>query len=243
MAQKNVGPVFKDNFGCIPGYTGHVHKEKYVFGLTYGDATRRLQGSAAPPVEKGPNPYHTTVRGAYTKTTCQPVPAFPDDYNDTSQEGIVPGYTGYVSGMSNVFGKTYGSSTRFALANLSPPRLRKARNALAQAQSTTGPKLRTTQDLANLPARDPVDAPQYRPSAVYSDPNRDWSKLTHMEYDMKKSMNNTSIQVGDRQHWGPENYTSTNADNYVAHPRVAEPPGSITKLMNWPGDPPQYLPG
>ncbi len=115
----------------IPGYTGFVRGQQHVSGRTYGEATRRaLDTDYRENVCTSPIPSAPQVRRSQSYLCLepwvhrrlvllqnnrkvehiQPVDTFVSN-TFAGKEYHVPGYTGFVPGVRQVYSRTYGSAT------------------------------------------------------------------------------------------------------------------------------------
>ncbi len=93
----------------IPGYTGFVRSSQHIAGRTYGDATRRALTEdyrsivSQSPIPSSPqnNRKIPLTGGTHTWGTSQ----------IDNRVYHVPGYTGFVPGVRQTFGKGYGQAT------------------------------------------------------------------------------------------------------------------------------------
>jgi len=93
----------------IPGYTGFVRGQQHVSGRTYGEATRRAldtdyrENVCTSPIPSAPQNNRKVEH-------IQPVDTFVTN-TFAGKEYHVPGYTGFVPGVRQVYSRTYGSAT------------------------------------------------------------------------------------------------------------------------------------
>lgn len=134
-----------DRIGAqVPGYTGHVPGQRYIYASTYGKAARAAIGDelvparshSSPATKLMPNSSKVSVDHALTH---QQVAAC-EDYH-------VPGYTGHVHGDHHMQSKTYGQTTRHLLV----PSLKATEPALPNVYSDSSTAGRTVKDVEPAP--------------------------------------------------------------------------------------------
>jgi len=143
----------------MPGYTGFVRGSQHISGRTFGEMTRRA--------------YDTD----YREHVCtSPIPSAPQGNrkvkhqmppnsfmsNRTKNEGSkhVPGYTGHVPGVRQVYAKSFGESTRQEMSIFSGEHPRNNPQERDNYASTSRPRQMLHIDSAPLPGSVRVeDAP------------------------------------------------------------------------------------
>lgn len=111
-AESKVQPAEEDKTK-IPGYTGFIRGAQHIRGRTYGEVTRRTASL----------PYRELA-------TTSPIPSNPQHSNKIRHDKLthtfvgnqfgdkvyhVPGYTGFVPGVKDKLGASFGNSTADAL--------------------------------------------------------------------------------------------------------------------------------
>merc|ERR1711871_732268 len=130
--------------GQVPGYTGHVPGQRYIFAATYGKAARTAIGdenvspkSLSSPVTKlMPNSSTASIDNALTHGQVE-----------SSSNYHIPGYTGHVHGEQHLQAKTYGQSTR----NLIDPGLKSSEPELPKVYSDPRTSGKTIKDTVPSP--------------------------------------------------------------------------------------------
>jgi len=105
--------TMKNTNARVPGYTGFQRGKQHVMGRTFGNTTRMVLNTPfAELVRKSPIPSgpqaNRKIEQKHLKDTFVS--------NNLSAKNHVPGYTGYVVGMNECFGSTYGKVTTQQLA-------------------------------------------------------------------------------------------------------------------------------
>jgi hypothetical protein len=100
--------IMKTKNARVPGYTGFQRGKQHVMGRTFGDTTRHVYHTSfdelvrKSPIPSGPQA-NRKIQQLHLKDTFVS--------NNLSAKNHIPGYTGYVHGHQDCFGKTYGKIT------------------------------------------------------------------------------------------------------------------------------------
>lgn len=155
----------------IPGYTGFTRGLQHVSGRTYGEATRRALDTD------------------YRENVCtSPIPSSPQNNRkvehvqppDTfisntfaGKEYHVPGYTGFVPGVRQIFSRTYGSATSQELYTHALQHPRARAKEVDGFASSMRPRQQLVIDSAPLPG---ATRPSKRPEKLIP------SHLQHLKF-------------------------------------------------------------